>query len=162
MILYLDTYSLKIQKKWTLIKELILLRLDDSDSIFRDIYHGMYDTNYVESILKMDINNLDKRYLIIEEELNILKRYIENYSPNNLSLNIIDRLNGCSLLDICKYGYFKSMPIYFKSGDWIVDTKISNLLSNLDITENNKKKRVIISRKNKRSKTSLNKKTKKK
>ena len=162
MILYLDTYSLKIQKKWTLIKELILLRLDDSDSIFRDIYHGMYDINYVESILKMDINNLDKRYLIIEEELNILKRYIENYSPNNLSLNIIDRLNGCSLFDICKYGYFKSRPIYFKSGDWIVDTKISNLLSSLDIIENNKKKRVIISRKNKRSKTSLNKKTKRK
>lgn len=161
MQLYLDTYPLKIQKKWTLIKELILLRLDDSETIFREIYHNMYDTNYVESILALNLNNIDKRYLIIEEELNILKRYLELHDPDNVSLNIVDRLNGCSLLDICNYGYFKTMPYYFKSGDWVIDKKLSELLIGLGIHENIKKKRQIISRKNKRIKSSLNKKTKK-
>ena len=53
------------------------------------------------------------------------------------------------------------MPNYFKSGDWVIDNKLRNLLLNLGITENIKKKRVIISRKNKKLKSSLNKKTKK-
>ena len=144
MVKYLDEINIPIKKKWKLIEELILMRMD-SDDILYSIYNNLNNSNEeIDTILNSNIDFNEKRYMLVKNELELL------YNQNSKNINILDRLSGWNLLDICFNGYYrkKGQNTFFSSGEWIYDKNIYKLLVSYGLQLNKQYKRKIISNRN--------------
>ena len=149
---YLDNFSSKIQNKWKLIKELILVIIDDNDDILLDIYYNLSNIDEeIKSILNSDIKTIRKKNLLIKTELKLLAKYIKEEKTISNFIDIRERLSGWNLMDLCKNGHYKmkGQLTYFVSGSWAINQEIYRLLESYGLTTtSSKSKNEILSIKN--------------
>ena len=166
MEVYLDNLDYSTQKIWKRIKELILLRVDDSDDYLEDIYRNLKEVSpdIILILNNDDISSIEKKRNIIGIEIQILLDNIKlNYPEHNTVkyLNCKENLTNYNLRDYSKKGIFgcKGISPMFISGDWTIDINIDKMLDKVGIKPTNKSIRKNIKSRHKNRR--YNKRTKK-